>query len=68
LEANGIDGLGRLGFGFTVGNRESARLRRRRSFAFGVRSLPSAALRSASSSSGCNSRRLPGSWSKTSGP
>jgi hypothetical protein len=50
-----------LALGRSVGNWASRALRRRVSFALGVRSLPSAALRSSSSSSGSSSRRLPGS-------
>ena len=61
--AKGVATRGRLlGLGRTVGKRPaSSRLRRRRSLDLGVRSLPSAVSRSAASSSGCNSRRLPGS-------
>lgn len=58
-----------LGLGRTVGKRPaSSRLRRRSSLDFGVRSLPSAAWRSAATSCGCSSRRFPGSWSRTRGP
>lgn len=61
--ACGVAMRGRLlGLGRTVGSRPaSSRFRRRRSLDLGVRSLPSAASRSADSSSGCSSRRLPGS-------
>jgi hypothetical protein len=61
--ANGVATRGRLlGLGRTVGKRPaSSRLRRRSSLDLGVRSLPSAVSRSAANSSGCSSRRLPGS-------
>lgn len=59
---------GRLGRGGNVGNCASKTLRRRSSLALGVRSLPSAARRSATNSSASSSRSWPGSISRTSGP
>lgn len=59
---------GRGARGLIVGNCASIALRRRISFGFGLRSLPSAALRRSESSSASNSRILPGSMSSTRGP